>query len=123
MKYNIFFLFLNLNMVIRESTTKESPCIWKNKRVRIIIVIEIKRMKIQFLSIIMAAIAVVRSQTPSSCFQKHKQTCSYISRALAYSSIWAEYIATFKRHLFAELQVKRTITSWPDDNKNYNRFG
>lgn len=107
---------------IRELTPKEFPCIWKNKRVRII-VIEIKRMKIQFLSIIMAAIAVNRSQTPSSCFQKHKQTCSYISRALAYSSIWAEYIATFKRHLFAELQLKRTITSRPDDNKNYNRFG
>ena len=80
-------------------------------------------MKIHFLSIITAAFAVVRSQTPTSCFQKHKQTCSYISRALAYSSIWAEYIATFKRHLFAELQVERKITSRPDDNKNYKRFG
>ena len=67
-------------------------------------------MRIHFLNIIVASIIVVRYQTPFSCFQKHKQTCSYISRALAYSSIWAEYIATFKRHLFAELQVERTIT-------------
>lgn len=80
-------------------------------------------MTIHFLSIIMAAIAIIRSQTPSSCFQKHKQTCSYISRALAYSSIWAEYIATFKRHLFAELQVERAIASRPDDDKKYNKFG
>ena len=75
-----------------------------------------------FLSIIMAAIAIIRSQTPS-CFQKHKQTCSYISSALAYSSIWAEYIATFKRHLFAELQVERAKASRPDDDKKYNKFG
>ena len=55
-----FFLFLNLNMVLRNSAQKEFACIWRSKWVEVI-AIEIKRTQIPFLRDFFVAVAVAVS--------------------------------------------------------------
>ena len=56
----IFFLFLKLNMVLRNSAQKGFACIWQSKWVGLI-AIEIERTQIHFLSDVFVAVGVVIS--------------------------------------------------------------
>ena len=56
----IFRLFLTLNMVLRNLAQKEFACIWQSKWLGVI-VIEIERTQIHFLSEVFVAVAIVVS--------------------------------------------------------------
>ena len=60
-RLTVFFIFLNLNMALRNSAQKEFACIWPSKCRVGVIAIEIERTQIHFLSNVFVAVTVVVS--------------------------------------------------------------
>ena len=74
------FLFLNLNVVPRNSTPRGFACIWQSKWVRII-AIKTERTQIHFLSDVLVEIASLDLKVPDSIVTKSGNNSMYCSLA------------------------------------------